>query len=489
MRARRHRHADARRPRGRCARPRDARRRRVSSLTRDHCRPAQIIPIHGIAGGQAGRRDRRAHRRRRRRAGHTARSTATASWSPRRSSRRPRTASSRSTPTTSTRAAALVESESRAHGATARRLDDHRDHARLRVRERRHRPVERRRRRTPRSSLSTPTVPRTHIRNALRARRGVDVAVVVSDTFGRPWRHGAHRRRHRRRRHRRGRRPARHRPTRAAAMLQVTEVAIADEIASAAELVMGKAAGVPVAIVRGLDADLVRRRRRTRPRPRPRKRTCSGERTMKSVPAFIEARRSIRAFTDEPVTRDVLDALVEAACLAPAPHHSRPWRWVVIDTDEGKARAGRRHGRAAGESISAATASSRDRIDELVDASHREDHRRAGARARVPDLGRPRPLPRRGPPPRRVGHGAAVTRRRRREPHARCGRRRPRVVLGRGADLLSRGRTRRARTSRAVVARGARCSSGHPAPDVHAAANGPPVPLDELRADLAERHC
>ena len=37
-------------------------------------------------------------------------------------------------------------------------------------------------------------------------------------------------------------------------ILQVTEVAIADEIASAAELVMGKAAAVPAAIVRGLDA-------------------------------------------------------------------------------------------------------------------------------------------------------------------------------------------------------------------------------------------
>jgi coenzyme F420-0:L-glutamate ligase/coenzyme F420-1:gamma-L-glutamate ligase len=91
-----------------------------------------------------------------------------------------------------------------------------------------------------------------HIRNALRARHGVDVAVVVSDTFGRPWRLGL---------------------TDVAIgvagiaaivdlrgsadalgrVLQVTEVAVADEIAGAAELVMGKAAGVPVAIVRGLD--------------------------------------------------------------------------------------------------------------------------------------------------------------------------------------------------------------------------------------------
>ena len=45
-----------------------------------------------------------------------------------------------------------------------------------------------------------------------------------------------------------------------------------------------------------------------------------------SVPAFLEARRSIRAFTGEAVARATLDALVEAACIAPAPHHSRPWR-------------------------------------------------------------------------------------------------------------------------------------------------------------------
>jgi coenzyme F420-0:L-glutamate ligase/coenzyme F420-1:gamma-L-glutamate ligase len=90
------------------------------------------------------------------------------------------------------------------------------------------------------------------IRDGVRAHGGVDVAVVVSDTFGRAWRHGLtdvaigvsgvaavvdl-----------RGERDALGRE------LQVTEVAVADEIAGAAELVMGKAAGVPVAIVRGLD--------------------------------------------------------------------------------------------------------------------------------------------------------------------------------------------------------------------------------------------
>lgn len=90
------------------------------------------------------------------------------------------------------------------------------------------------------------------IRDALRGVEHVDVAVIVSDTFGRAWRHGL---------------------TDVAIgvagiaavldlrgtedaggrTLQVTEVAVADEIAGAAELVMGKSTGVPVAIVRGLD--------------------------------------------------------------------------------------------------------------------------------------------------------------------------------------------------------------------------------------------
>ena len=57
---------------------------------------------------------------------------------------------------------------------------------------------------------------------------------------------------------------------------------------------------------------------------------------MTAVPAFVEARRSIRAFTGDAVARADLDAMIEAACLAPAPHHSRPWRFVAIDTDTAK---------------------------------------------------------------------------------------------------------------------------------------------------------
>jgi coenzyme F420-0:L-glutamate ligase/coenzyme F420-1:gamma-L-glutamate ligase len=41
-------------------------------------------------------------------------------------------------------------------------------------------------------------------------------------------------------------------------VMQVTEVAVADELASAAELVMGKSSGIPVAVIRGVDASWLR---------------------------------------------------------------------------------------------------------------------------------------------------------------------------------------------------------------------------------------
>ena len=92
---------------------------------------------------------------------------------------------------------------------------------------------------------------------------------------------------------------------------------------------------------------------------------------MTGVPTFIEARRSIRAFLPEPIPRAQLDALVEAACLAPAPHHSRPWRWVVVDTPDGKAAL------AGGMGDRWRTDLERDdappaRVDELIAASHRK---------------------------------------------------------------------------------------------------------------------
>ena len=95
------------------------------------------------------------------------------------------------------------------------------------------------------------------IHDKLKARAGVEVGVVISDTFGRPWRRGV---------------------TDVAIgcagiaavvdlrgstdtfgrELMVTEVAAVDEIAAAADLVMGKAKGIAVAIVRGLAAEWFR---------------------------------------------------------------------------------------------------------------------------------------------------------------------------------------------------------------------------------------
>jgi coenzyme F420-0:L-glutamate ligase/coenzyme F420-1:gamma-L-glutamate ligase len=86
------------------------------------------------------------------------------------------------------------------------------------------------------------------------------------------------------------------------------------------------------------------------------------------IPELLEARRSIRAFAPGTVPRDVLDGLVAAACIAPAPHHSRPWRWVVVDTADAKralatGMGARWHADLAADGVESA------RIDELVSAS------------------------------------------------------------------------------------------------------------------------
>lgn len=90
------------------------------------------------------------------------------------------------------------------------------------------------------------------IRTKLHRSTGIDLPVIISDTFGRPWRRGL---------------------TDVAIGvsglqpildlvgtsdwsgrdLDVTEVAVADELAAAADLVMGKAAGIPAALIRGYE--------------------------------------------------------------------------------------------------------------------------------------------------------------------------------------------------------------------------------------------
>jgi coenzyme F420-0:L-glutamate ligase / coenzyme F420-1:gamma-L-glutamate ligase len=86
------------------------------------------------------------------------------------------------------------------------------------------------------------------------------------------------------------------------------------------------------------------------------------------VPALLAARRSIRSFAPEAVPRSVLDALVEAACLAPAPHHSRPWRFAVIDSPAAKEALATGMGDRWRDDLRG-DGVSEERIDALVDAS------------------------------------------------------------------------------------------------------------------------
>jgi coenzyme F420-0:L-glutamate ligase / coenzyme F420-1:gamma-L-glutamate ligase len=188
-----------------------------------------------------------------------------------------------------------------------------------------------------------PDASAARLRAGLATELGVDVAVVITDTMGRAWRVGqtdtaigaaglSVLRRYIGTVDRQGN------------ALVSTEIAIADEIAGAADLVKGKLAAVPVAVLRGLSnsddgstaANLIRPLAEDLFWLGTDEAIEQGRAAGRSEAVLL--RRSVRSFRPDPVDPEVLRRAVGVALRAPAPHHTRPVRFIWLADRERRRR-------------------------------------------------------------------------------------------------------------------------------------------------------
>lgn len=178
-----------------------------------------------------------------------------------------------------------------------------------------------------------------HLRAALREQLGVNVAVVLTDTMGRAWRNGQI--------------DAAIGASGLAVLhgysgavdehgneLVVTEIAVADEVAAAADLVKGKLTAMPVAVVRGLNVadDGSTARQLLRPGAEDLFWLGTAEAIDMGRRQAQLLRKSVRQFSREPVSPELIEAAVAEALTAPAPHHTRPVRFIWLHTQATRTR-------------------------------------------------------------------------------------------------------------------------------------------------------